>query len=89
MVNAELTRRIVVSDLHKEDAEDIIRIFAVLSEERQIYILDNWDTIVARMRASRRQFEEEQEILLRQAITRIEEDLAAFRVDADGGQSPT
>ncbi len=81
LLNTQLTRNIVASELHREDAEDIIRIFSILSDERKIYILDHWNDVIAGIQVSRRQFEEEQEILLRQAIKQIENDLAAHRID--------
>lgn len=76
--NTELTKRIRESNLHEEDARMVERIFAALLPERQIAILDGWDAMAARIKASRQALEHQKEVLLTQAIQNIQLDLNAI-----------
>ncbi|MDD2891706.1 MAG: hypothetical protein PHQ95_01965 [Candidatus Gracilibacteria bacterium] len=76
--NTEILRRISISELHPDDAREILRIFPVMTEEKQLQILETWDSIVANIKLHREELEQEKEILLIQALENIESDLEAY-----------
>lgn len=76
--NTELLRRISVTGLHLDDAREILRIFPVLTEEKQLQIFETWDSVVASICRHRAELEQEKEILLIQALENIESDLEAY-----------
>lgn len=76
--NTELLRKISVSGLHADDAREILRIFPVLTEEKQLQILETWESIVANIKLHREELEKEKEILLIQALEDIESDLETY-----------
>ena len=77
-VNTELSRLIAASALHEEDAREITRIFAVLTSERKIEVLRDWDHVANRIRRSRIRLEEEKSILLQRTLENIERDIAEY-----------
>lgn len=76
--NTEILRRISVAGLHPDDAREITRIFPALTEERQIQILEKWDSIIATIKLHREEMEREKEILLVKALEDIEHDLEEY-----------
>lgn len=76
--NTELLRRISVAGLHQDDAREMIRIFPVLTEEKQLQILETWDSVIANIKLHRDELEQEKEILLIKALEDIESDLEAY-----------
>ncbi|NCP77266.1 hypothetical protein GW819_01445 [Candidatus Gracilibacteria bacterium] len=76
--NTELLRRISITGLHLDDAREILRIFPVLTEEKQLHIFETWDTVVASIKLHRDELEQEKKILLVQALEDIESDLEAY-----------
>ena len=76
--NTELLRRISVAGLHSDDAREILRIFPVLTEDKQLHIFETWDSIIANIRLHRDELEEEKEILLIKALENIESDLEEY-----------
>ena len=61
MNNLYLKDLIKKSCLHSEDSANIIRIFWILSDDRQKHILDHWDEIISKIKSSRDQMELEKE----------------------------
>lgn len=76
--NTEILRRISVAGLHPDDAREIVRIFSVLTEEKQIQIFETWDSIVGTIKLHRDEMEREKEILLVRALEDIEHDLEEY-----------
>lgn len=76
--NTELLRKISVAGLHIDDTREILRIFPVLTEEKQLQILETWDSITANIKLHREELEQEKEILLIKALENIESDLEAY-----------
>ncbi len=76
--NTELLRRISITGLHPDDAREIIRIFPVLTEEKQLQIFETWNSVVASIKLHRQELEQEKEILLVQALENIESDLEEY-----------
>jgi DNA transposition AAA+ family ATPase len=76
--NTEIFRRISVAGLHRDDAREIIRIFPVLTEEKQLQILETWSSVIASIKLHREELEQEKEILLIKALENIESDLEAY-----------
>lgn len=76
--NTELLRRISITGLHPDDAREILRIFPVLTEEKQLQILETWDSVIASICRHRDEMEQEKEILLIKALENIESDLEAY-----------
>jgi hypothetical protein len=64
MTQWEITYRVAQSGLHPDDAREVIRIFACLTEARQKAILDTWPTISARIQHHRNILEEERLIMI-------------------------
>jgi DNA transposition AAA+ family ATPase len=67
-----------VTGLHPDDAREIIRIFPILTEEKQLQIFETWDSVVASIKLHRDELEQEKEILLIKALENIESDLEAY-----------
>ena len=61
MNNLYLNDLVKKSNLHPDDAENINRIFYILSEERQKHILENWEDIVFKIKISRNKMNKEKE----------------------------
>ena len=76
--NTELLRKISITGLHPDDAREIIRIFPVLTEEKQLQIFETWDSVIASIKLHRDELEQEKEILLIKALENIESDLEAY-----------
>ena len=76
--NTELLRKISIAGLHPDDAREITRIFPVLNDEKQLQVLETWETVVASIRLHRDELEQEKEILLIRALNNIESDLEAY-----------
>lgn len=76
--NTEILRRISISGLHSDDAREIIRIFPVLTEEKQLQVLETWDSVIASIKLHRDELEQEKEILLIKALENIESDLEEY-----------
>lgn len=76
--NTEIIRRISISELHPDDAREILRIFPVMTEKKQLQIIETWDSIIANIKLHREELEQEKEILLIQALENIESDLEAY-----------
>lgn len=76
--NTELIRRISITGLHPDDAREILRIFPIMTEEKQLQILETWDSIIASIKLHRDELEQEKEILLIKALENIESDLEAY-----------
>lgn len=84
--NTEILRRVSVAELHPDDAREMLRIFPVLTEEKQLQILETWDSVVASIKLHREELEQEKEILLIKALEDIESDLEAYgRTIVHGG----
>lgn len=69
MSNTRLAHLLATSDLHNNDKHEVLRIFSVLSDERKMAVLDDFDTIADRIGNSRRELEKEKEFLLNKAQT--------------------
>lgn len=76
--NTELLRRISITGLHPDDAREVIRIFPLLTEEKQLQIFETWDSVIASIKLHRDELEQEKEILLIKALENIESDLEAY-----------
>ena len=72
MVNTRLLSLIAQSDMCEEDAQEIVRIFEVLSDARKIDILENWSMMATKIKAHREKIEEEKNLLLLKTIGTIE-----------------
>lgn len=77
-INTQLLKLIQEAHLYEEDTQEIIRIFPLLTEKRQMEILDDWPRISNQIRLHREQIEQEKEILLIKAIQDIEADLEQY-----------
>jgi hypothetical protein len=78
MVNSELLRKLVLSDLDPRDREEIIRIFDILPDDRKIAILEEWDSLADRIRENRRKIEEDKKIFMIRSLEKLEQDLAEY-----------
>lgn len=78
MGNSELLKLIKEHNICDEDSIEITRIFEVMTDDRKVEIIDDWENIASRIKASREQLEKEKEILLIQAISDIEKDLEEY-----------
>ena len=78
MGNSELLKLIKEHNICDEDSIEITRIFEVMTDDRKVEIIDDWNNIANRIKASREQLEKEKEILLIQAISDIEKDLEEY-----------
>lgn len=78
MTNTELLRLINNSDLAQEDVIEVIRIFEVMTDEKKIEVINNWQKIAEQIRAHREQIEQEKELLLIKTIENIEHDIEEY-----------
>ena len=78
MGNSELLKLIKEHNICDEDSIEITRIFEVMTDDRKVEIIDDWENIANRIKASREQLEKEKEILLIQTISDIERDLEEY-----------
>ena len=73
MGNTEIEHRLNLSGLHPEDAEEIRRIFDCLIHERQLAVLEEWNSLVERVKLRRETFEEEQKIIIVDPLRQVAE----------------
>ncbi len=76
--NTQLLKLIAEAHLDDRDTQEILRIFPILWEKRQLEILDDWPRVSDQIRLHREQIEKEKEIFLIQAIENIEKDLEDY-----------
>jgi len=76
--NTQLLKLIAEAHLDDRDIQEILRIFPILWEKRQLEILDDWPKVSNQIRLHREQIEKEKEIFLVQAISDIERDLEEY-----------
>lgn len=62
----------------EQDAKDIVRIFPVLTQERQIAVLEDFPSIAQKIRQSREKIEEEKKLLWVQTLDSIVFDLETY-----------
>ncbi|HRI36915.1 MAG TPA: hypothetical protein PK765_07905 [bacterium] len=75
MVNSELLRKLVLSDLDPRDRDEIIHIFEILPDDRKVAVLDEWDPLVERIRENRRKIEEDKRLFVIKSLDKLERDL--------------
>lgn len=78
MTNTELIRLIRQSDIDDRDALEIIKLFEIMSAQKKVEILDNWNKIAYEVKERRRKTEEEKEMLLLKTLDEIEDDLTNY-----------
>ena len=86
-MNSELLKKIQQSGLSAEDARDIVRIFPILTQKRQVDALEDFPSIAERIKASREKIEEEKRILWSQTLDTIIFDLEAYVKNSISGES--
>ena len=84
VANTELLKLITESHLDERDTVEIIRIFPILWEKRQVEILNDWPQISNQIRLHREEIEKEKEILLIKMIDDIESDLETYSKQVTG-----
>jgi len=67
-LNSYLEDLLEKSDLNEKDIHDIRTIFWAVTDEQKQNILDNWDSLVARLKQIEEDFIKEQEILLEKSL---------------------
>lgn len=80
MHDTEILRRVRHSWLTEMDQEEILSIFASLSEKKRIQVLEKWDTIVASIQKRRNTIESEKEFLLRGSLNTLYSYVETFDV---------
>lgn len=71
MTQNEIERRLAISWLHPDDMVEVVRIYSAMIESKQRQILDNWQPMIARIKAHRIQMEEERMIVLAHPLKAI------------------
>lgn len=64
--------------MHEDDAREIRRIFDILTDQKKQDILDRWEEVSSQVKRSRTIMEDEQELLLSNALAQIERDLEEY-----------
>jgi len=78
MTNIQLLKLIEESDILREDAKEIIKIFGILTDHRKIEVINNWDNIAQKIKVSRQWLEKEKEILLTNTLAEIQKDIELY-----------
>jgi len=78
MTNTELLRLINSSDLAQEDLIEVIRIFEIMTDDKKIEVINNWQKIATQIKQHREQIEQEKELLLIRTIENIEHDIEEY-----------
>lgn len=78
MTNTELLRLINGSDLAQEDLIEVIRIFEIMTDDKKIEVINNWQKIATQIKQHREQIEQEKELLLIKTIENIEHDIEEY-----------
>jgi len=72
MANVRMTSLVGQSEFSLDDAEEVLRIFEILTPKRQIEVIDNWSSIETKIKTNREKVEQEKYLLLLKTIGTIE-----------------
>lgn len=78
MTNSELQKLIEEYWIWQEDAVEIERIFDIMTDEKKVEIIDDFENIASQIIKHREEIEKEKEILLIKAIENIEKDIEEY-----------